>query len=223
MPCSTPGIPLVMAAPPAASTPTSRASVSTKPAKVPAAFDPPPTQADDDVGVGAAQQGTALHAGLLADDALELAHHVRERMGSHHRAEAVVGVSTVATHSRSASFTASLRVRLPEVTVRTSAPRSSMRNTFSSWRFGVDLAHEHRALEAEQRGRRGRGHAVLAGPGLGDHAASCPCAWSAAPGPTTLFSLCEPVWARSSRLRSTRTPRRSERRAHSVTGVGRPP
>ena len=30
--------------------------------------------------------------------------------------------------------------------------------------------------------------------------------------PTTLLSLCEPVWARSSRLSRTRTPRRSDRR-----------
>ena len=34
----------------------------------------------------------------------------------------------------------------------------------------VDLAHEHRALQPEQRGGGGRGHAVLARPGLGDHA-----------------------------------------------------
>ena len=41
--------------------------------------------------------------------------------------------------------------------------------------------------------------------------------------PTTLLSLCEPVWARSSRFSRTRTPSRSDRRVHSVTGVGRPP
>ena len=41
--------------------------------------------------------------------------------------------------------------------------------------------------------------------------------------PMTLLILCDPVWARSSRLSSTRTPRRAERRLHSVTGVGRPP
>ena len=34
-----------------------------------------------------------------------------------------------------ASLTASFSVRLPEVTVRTSAPNSSMRKTLSSWRF----------------------------------------------------------------------------------------
>ena len=40
--------------------------------------------------------------------------------------------------------------------------------------------------------------------------------------PSTLLILCEPVWVRSSRLSSTRTPSRSESRWHSVTGVGRP-
>ena len=40
--------------------------------------------------------------------------------------------------------------------------------------------------------------------------------------PSTLLILCEPVWVRSSRLRSTRSPRRSDSRWHSVTGVGRP-
>ena len=40
--------------------------------------------------------------------------------------------------------------------------------------------------------------------------------------PSTLLILCEPVWVRSSRFRSTRTPSRSESRLHSVTGVGRP-
>ena len=34
----------------------------------------------------------------------------------------------------------------------------------------VHLAHEHRALQAEQRRCGGRGHTVLACAGLGDHA-----------------------------------------------------
>ena len=45
MPWTTPGTPRPMAAPPAGSTPTSSASVSTKPEKIPMALDPPPTQA----------------------------------------------------------------------------------------------------------------------------------------------------------------------------------
>ena len=40
--------------------------------------------------------------------------------------------------------------------------------------------------------------------------------------PSTLLILCEPVCVRSSRFSSTRTPSRSDSRAHSVTGVGRP-
>jgi hypothetical protein len=42
--------------------------------------------------------------------------------------------STVATQSRMASFTASLRVRLPVSAERTSAPSSRIRNTLSFWR-----------------------------------------------------------------------------------------
>jgi hypothetical protein len=41
---------------------------------------------------------------------------------------------TVATQSRSASFTASFNVRLPLWTASTSAPSRRIRNTFSAWR-----------------------------------------------------------------------------------------
>ena len=83
-------MPLVMAAPPAASTPTSRASrvdeAGERPGRVGAAAD----AGDDHVGVGAAEQLAALLACLVADDPLQLAHHVGERVGPHDRAEAVV-------------------------------------------------------------------------------------------------------------------------------------
>ena len=51
MPCRTPGEPFDTAAPPAASTPTRRALVLAKPAKTPAALEPPPTQATTTSGV----------------------------------------------------------------------------------------------------------------------------------------------------------------------------
>src|SRR6202035_4627694 len=63
MPWTTPGTPRPMAAPPAASTPTNRAGVSTNPAKVPAALDPP----------------------------REPPRHPRVRVRAHDRPEAVVG------------------------------------------------------------------------------------------------------------------------------------
>ena len=131
-------------------------------------------------------------------------------------------VSTEATHSRMASFTASFRVRLPEVTVRTSAPRSSIRKTLSSWRF---------VSTSPMNTVHSRPNSAAA---VADATPCCPAPVSAiiralpmrlvsSACPTTLLSLCEPVCARSSRLRSTRTPSRSDSRKHSVTGVGRPP
>ena len=45
-----------------------------------------------------------------------------------------------------------------------------MRNTFSAWRSMSFGAHVDVALEAEQRARRRRGHAVLAGARFGDDA-----------------------------------------------------
>ena len=168
MPWRTPGTPLVAAAPPAASTPTSRAAVSTKPAKVPAAFDPPPTQATTTSG-GAAQELVALAAGLVPDHPLELAHHVGERVRPHHRAEAVVGVLD-GGHP--------LAQRLVDRVLERAAAGGDRAHLGAEelhpehvelLALRVDLAHEHRALEAEQR-RRGRGgHPVLAGAGLGDH------------------------------------------------------
>ncbi len=77
--------------------------------------------------------------------------------------------STVATQSRIASLMASLRVREPDSTETTSAPSRCIRATLSAWRSGVDLAHVDHAVQAEVRRRGGRGDAVLAGPGLGDH------------------------------------------------------
>ena len=112
MPWTTPGTPRPTAAPPAGSTPTSRASVSTKPEKMPDRVRAAADAGDDDVGV-AAEQRAALLAGLVADHPVELAHHPRVRVRAHHRAEAVVRVSTVATQSRIASLTASFSVRLP--------------------------------------------------------------------------------------------------------------
>ena len=86
--------PVVTAAPPAASTPTRRAPVSTKPAKVPAALEPPPTQATTTVGVGPVEHRPALRPGLVAHHPLELPDHPRVGVGAHHRTQAVVGVST---------------------------------------------------------------------------------------------------------------------------------
>ena len=79
--------------------------------------------------------------------------------------------STHVTHSRSASLTASFSVRLPEVTVAHGRAEQLHPEHVERLALGVDLAHEHRALEPEERRGRRRRHAVLAGTGLGDEAA----------------------------------------------------
>ena len=112
---------------------------------------------------------------------------------------------TVATQSRSASLIASLSVPLPPVTGTTSAPRSFMRNTLSAWRS---------TSTAPMNTRQSRPNSAAA------VAVATPC-WPApvsamtrclpmrrvsSAWPSTLLILCDPVWVRSSRLSSTRTP-----------------
>jgi hypothetical protein len=62
MPCTTPGTPWPTAAPPAGSTPTSSASVSAKPEKMPMAFEPPPTHAVTTSGPRPSSRRTARGA-----------------------------------------------------------------------------------------------------------------------------------------------------------------
>ena len=62
------------------------------------------------------------------------------------------------------------RLRVPLVTLRTSAPSSFMRTTLSDWRCHILFTHVDDALVAEQGAGRGRGDAVLARAGLGDDA-----------------------------------------------------
>ena len=79
--------------------------------------------------------------------------------------------ATFATQSRNASFTASLSVRLPGAHGTDLGPEQLHAKDVELLALGVDLAHVHDAVHAEQRRRRGRRHAVLAGAGLGDEAA----------------------------------------------------
>ena len=68
-----------------------------------------------------------LLARLAANDCLEFAHHQRVGMRAGHRTDHVEGSSTLATQSRNASLSASLRVREPEFTGSTVAPSSRIR------------------------------------------------------------------------------------------------
>ena len=90
-----------------------------------------------------------------------------ERVRPHDGADDVVGRPTDAAQSRSASFTASLRVLEPAVTGTTSAPRSFIRDTFGACRR-VSSSPMYTTREPEQCAC-GRGRdAVHAGAGLGD-------------------------------------------------------
>ena len=130
--------------------------------------------------------------------------------------------STVATHSRMASLTASFSVRLPLCTGWTVAPSSSMRKTLSAWR-SVSTS----PMNTTHSMPKSAAAVAVATPCWPAPVSAMrrrfPIRRASRAWPMTLLSLCDPVCARSSRLSSTRRPRRSDSRAHSVTGVGRPP
>ena len=220
-PCTTPGMPWPMAAPPAASTPTSCASVSTKPAKVPAAFDPPPTQATTAVGIAPVEQHAALRLRLVAHDALELPHHPRVRVRAHHRAEAVV---------RRLDRRHPVAHRLVDRVLERAAPRRHRPHLgaeqlhaehVEGLALDVDLAHVHDALQPNNAAAVAVATPCWPAP-VSAIDARLPMRRVSSAWPMTLLILCEPVCVRSSRLSSTRTPSCSDSRWHSVTGVGRP-
>ena len=91
-------------------------------------------------------------------------------------------LSTVATQSRMASFTASLRVRLPDTAGTHLGAEQLHPEDVEGLAVDVDLTHVHHALHAEQRGDGGGGHAVLPGPGLGDEARLAHATGEQAPG-----------------------------------------
>ena len=125
------------------------------------------------------------------------------------------------TQCRSASLVASLSVRAPEVTGTTVAPSSSIRNTLSSCR-----AMSFVPMYTVQPRPRCAATVAVATPcwpaPVSATSAVLPIRWASRPWPSALLILWLPVWARSSRLSSTRTPSASDRRIASVTGVGRP-
>ena len=134
---------------------------------MPIALEPPPTHA----ATASGSRPIALEhlsACLVADDALELAHHQRERVRAGDGAEYVVGrvdVGDPVAHG--------LVDRVLE-RARTGGDRDDGRaeqlhpRDVQRLPAGVLLAHVDGAVETHQR-RGGRGgDAVLAGPGLGD-------------------------------------------------------
>ena len=198
------------------------ASVSRKPAKVPDRVRTAADARDHEVGVVAAEDRAALLARLVADDALELAHHPRVRVRADDRADAVVRALDRRDPVAQRLVDRVLeRARCPDVTGTTSAPSSFMRNTLSAWRSTSTAPMN--TMQSRPNSAAAVAVATPCWPAPVSAMTRClPMRRVSSAWPSTLLILCEPVWVRSSRLSSTRTPRRSERRWHSVTGVGRP-
>ena len=142
--------------------------VADEAAKVPIAFEPPPTQARTRSG---SRPAASQHLGarLLAEPALKVAHQRRVGGRPHRGADHVVGRRHIGTQSRIAADTASFSVRAPASTPTTSAPSRCHPLDVRPLAAHVLRAHVHHALETEQGTRRGRGDPVLARAGLGDH------------------------------------------------------
>ena len=165
-----PGIPLVMAAPPAASTPTSRAPVSTKPANVPAGVGAAPDAGHDHVGFVPVEESLGLRRRLFAHHPLKLAHHVGKRVRAHDRAQAVVGVIHGGHPVAHGLVHRVLQGTAPREHRSHLGPQQFHPEDVELLALGVDFAHVDRALQAEEGGGSGRRHPVLPGPGLGDEA-----------------------------------------------------
>ena len=103
----------------------------------------------------------------------------------------------------------------------TSAPSSCMRNTLSAWRSTSTAPMN--TMQSRPKSAAAVAVATPCWPAPVSAMRRClPMRRVSSAWPSTLLILCDPVWVRSSRLSRTRTPSRSERRWHSVTGVGRP-
>ena len=111
-----------------------------------------------------------LLLGLLADDLLEVAHHRGERVRAGDRAEQVVGVLDVGHPVAQGLVDRVLEDLVAERHLDDLGAEHAHAGHVEGLAAGVDLAHVDAALEAEHRAHGGRGHAVLAGAGLGDHA-----------------------------------------------------
>jgi hypothetical protein len=172
---------------------------SRKPAKRPAALEPPPDTGDAGGGQ-AALRVEDLCPRLAADDRLQLAHHRRVRMRAGHRADEVVGVADVG-HPVAQRLVHGVLERARAL-VDGVHGRAEEAHAEDVERLPLDVlgAHVDLAAEAEQRGDGGGGDAVLSGAGLGDEP-PLPMRRARSAWPMQLLILCAPVWLRSSRLR----------------------
>ena len=172
MPCTTPGTPRVDRRPAGRLHPDQLGGGVDEAREDADGVGPPAHAGGDHVGIAPVEQGRALGPGLDADDPVELAHHPRVRVRAHDRARGSSGWSPrVATQSRMASLTASFSVRLPDM---------------AGDHLGAQQAHAEHVEGLARRCRPrpcrpctsmpsraaavARGHAVLAGTGLGHQA-----------------------------------------------------
>ena len=115
-----------------------------------------------------ASLGLDLLPGLDADDPLEITNHHRERVRAHHRADAVMG-GLDARHPVAEGLVDRVLERLAADRDRDDLGAEHLHpGDVQRLPPGVFLAHVDDALKAEQRRRRRRGYAMLAGSGLGD-------------------------------------------------------
>ncbi len=136
---------------------------------MPAALDPPPTHATTASG----RRPSCLEAlapCLAADDRLEIAHERRERVRPGGRAEAVVRRGDGGHPVAHRLVDGVLEGPLAGVDADDPGPQGLHAVDVEALAARVLGAHEDVALKAEERRRRGGGHAVLAGAGLGDEA-----------------------------------------------------
>ena len=126
---------------------------------------------DHDIGILVAEDRAALPVRLVADDALELAHHPRERMRTHRGTEAVVRALDARDPRAHRFVHRVLQRRAPRLHGHDLGAEQLHAPDVQRLALDVDGTHVHGATESEQR-RRGRGRdAVLARAGLGDHPA----------------------------------------------------
>ncbi len=162
------------------------------------ALEPPPTQAI--TASGSAFFCNHLLFDFFRDDRLKITHDGGERMRTHHRTKAIVGVGdAVGPFTHGFGYGIFQRCR-PRFTGMTLCPSKRILIYIESLADGIFLAHEHHALHVHQRCCGCRSNAVLTCAGFSDNArfthllASRTC-------PSTLLILCAPVWFKSSRFR----------------------
>ncbi len=112
-----------------------------------------------------------LRAGLHADHPVEVADHLRERVGPGDRAQQVVGVGHVGDPVAHGLVDGVLEGLGPGGHRDDLSTQQLHPGHVEGLPAGVLQAHVDHAVQAHQGGCRRGGHPVLAGPGLGDHPA----------------------------------------------------